>query len=108
MNKPYLTPSELRAWISGAGGRRFVLTVGAGIVDTILLCIGRISESGYLQLTAWTVAVYIAGHTIEQVKANATVQTPDDPGSSAASDDGIRGVRVPAGGKAASGSKSSK
>lgn len=56
-----MSPETLRSWIESAGGRRFLLTVGAGIVDTLLLVFGFLSEASYVQLTLGTVAVFIAG-----------------------------------------------
>lgn len=58
----------LRSLISAAGGRRFLMTVGAGLVDTALLIGGYISEQTYLTLTLATVAVYIGAGTYQKVQ----------------------------------------
>jgi len=52
------------------GGRRFLLTLGAGLVDTMLLVGGYIGEGSYVQLTVATVAVYIAANTHQKVKGS--------------------------------------
>lgn len=48
------------------GGTRFLITVGAGIMDTLLLVFGKIDPSTYMNLTMATVAVFIAGHTTDR------------------------------------------
>jgi hypothetical protein len=58
----------LRDLISAAGGRRFVLTVGAGVIHGFLLWFGKLTESGYVTLTVATVGAYIAGNTIQKIK----------------------------------------
>jgi len=51
------------------GGRRFLLTVGAGIVYTGLLIFGKLDITGYVTLQVATVAVYIGANTVQKVKA---------------------------------------
>ena len=51
------------------GGRRFVLTVGAGIVYTGLLVFGKLDATAYVTLQVATVAVYIGANTVQKVKA---------------------------------------
>lgn len=63
-----MTPNDLQSWMSAAGGRRFLLTVGAGIVHTLLLCFGILTEPNYVTLTIATVATYIAANTTQKVK----------------------------------------
>lgn len=55
-------------WIPAVGGRRFALTVGAGIVDTVLLWFGKLSESGYVTLTLATIAAYLGVNTTQKIK----------------------------------------
>ena len=57
--------SPLTAW----GGRRFLLTVGAGIVYTLLRLIDKLDITGYVTLQVATVAVYIGANTVQKVKA---------------------------------------
>jgi hypothetical protein len=53
----------LRDLISAAGGRRFLMTVGAGIVNSFLVMHGDISMEIYRDLTLGTVAAYIVANT---------------------------------------------
>lgn len=62
---------HMQAW----GGRRFLVTVGAGLVDAVLLWAGKLSDGGYVTVTLATVAVYIGANTYqkrEQIKAGNT------------------------------------
>jgi hypothetical protein len=58
----------LRDFICAAGGRRFVMTIGAGLVHTALLVTGYVTEQTYLTLTLATVATYIGASTYQKVK----------------------------------------
>jgi hypothetical protein len=60
--------AQVRDWISALGGRRFVLTVGAGLVHTILLWFGKITGDQFVLLTTSTVAVYIGASTYQKSK----------------------------------------
>lgn len=52
--------------IARCGGRRFFLTLGCGIVNTLLLMGGYLGEQSYVTLTIATVAVYIGGNTYQK------------------------------------------
>jgi hypothetical protein len=52
------------------GGRKFVLTMGCGIVSTILLWFGKLTSADFVMITSFTIGAYIAGGTIENVKFN--------------------------------------
>lgn len=52
--------------ISRCGGRRFVMTIGAGLVNTLLLMCGYIGEQSYVTLTIATVAAYIGANTVQK------------------------------------------
>lgn len=56
---PYQHVEALR---EALGGRRFLLTVGAGIVNTLLLAHGLLPAAVYETLTMMTVGFYIAGN----------------------------------------------
>lgn len=60
-----VTPDIFWRWV---GGRRFTLTVGAGLVHTLLLWFGKISGEQFVMLTASTVAVYIGANTYQKSK----------------------------------------
>lgn len=57
---------ELRAALDAiSGDEKFLMTLGAGIVNTALLVLGYLDQPNYVSLTQWTVCVYIAGKTYE-------------------------------------------
>ncbi len=60
-----MTHDTFWRWI---GGRRFALTVGAGIVHTLLLLLDKLSGEQFVMLTMGTVAVYIGGNTYQKVQ----------------------------------------
>jgi len=67
-----VTPDLFWKW---TGGTRFVMTVGAGLVDTMLLLLGKLTGEQYVMLTMGTVAVYIgaAAHSRAKEVENAQV-----------------------------------
>lgn len=52
------------------GGRRFVLTLGCGIVCTALVYLGKIDGMVYRDIIIGTVGLYIGGNTWEAIKAS--------------------------------------
>ena len=63
-----MTPTAIREYIAAFGGRRFLLVVGAGLIDSILFFLGILSESGYTTLTLATVGAYISANVVQKVK----------------------------------------
>lgn len=61
-----MSPARLHSWIEAAGGRRFLLALGCGAVNSVLLVAGYLSENGYVQLILGTVAAFIAGATLRR------------------------------------------
>lgn len=61
-----MKPEELRTWISAAGGRRFLMCMGAHAVNTALFVFGVMSENGYLMTFGGTVAAYIGASTYQK------------------------------------------
>lgn len=51
-----MTPEIFWRWL---GGTRFTMTVGAGIVDTGLVLLDKLTGDQYVTLTLATVAVFI-------------------------------------------------
>lgn len=57
------------------GGRRFILTVGCGLVCSVLLWFGKLTDGSFTTIILGTVAVYIAANTTQkhaQIRAGAT------------------------------------
>lgn len=62
-------PQYVKGWLDAiSGDEKFVMTLGAGVVDTLLLIFGFLDQSNYVILTMGTVATYIAGKTYENVQ----------------------------------------
>lgn len=66
--------SRVAEWVPSLGGRRFLLTVGSGLMNVLLLLIGKISQETYLTITLATTAVYIGANTYQKSKG-----VPDEP-----------------------------
>jgi len=66
-----VTPKEFIAWREALGGRRFLLTLGSGLVNTGLVIASRISEDIFQNLILGTVGAYILGATYQTVKNHA-------------------------------------
>jgi uncharacterized membrane protein YeaQ/YmgE (transglycosylase-associated protein family) len=58
------------------GGKRFALTIGAGIVSSLLLWFGKVASGDYAMIVLGTVGAYIAGSTMQQI--NLEKQTKKD------------------------------
>lgn len=54
--------------LTHTGGRRFVMTMGCGVVCTILVWFAKIDGSIFRDVIIATVAVYIGGNTYQKVK----------------------------------------
>jgi hypothetical protein len=58
-----MTAATFWYWV---GGRRFVLTVGSGLVNTILLWFGKLDTMVFRDLILGTVGVYLTSATIQK------------------------------------------
>lgn len=62
----------LRLWLEAiSGDEKFLMTLGAGVINTALLVLGYLSQENYVTLTQWTVCVYIAGKTYQDATSKA-------------------------------------
>ena len=61
----------MNALIPAIGGRRFIMTMGCGIVCTFLVWFGKIDGAIFRDVLIATVAVYIGGNTYQKVKETA-------------------------------------
>ena len=53
------------------GGRRFLMTMGCGVATTALQWFGKLDPAGstYALVIVGTVGVFIAGNTVQKIKA---------------------------------------
>jgi predicted metal-binding transcription factor (methanogenesis marker protein 9) len=85
------TPSNIRNWFAAFGGRRFVLSLGAGICTTLLAWYAKITPEIYRDVVLGTVGLYIAGNTVQKVKesvSDTTVQVAEITGEAPVTIDG--------------------
>lgn len=54
--------------LTAIGGRRFLLTLGCGIVSSILVWHAKISDTVFATVIIATVGAYITGNTFQKVK----------------------------------------
>ena len=76
----YLTPENIGRWLSSFGGRRFLLSLGAGVASSFLVWFEKISDEIYRDVVLATVAAYITGNTfqkIRQTNSQTTVQVAE-------------------------------
>jgi hypothetical protein len=60
----------IRQAIEVSGGRRFLVTVGAGVMTSFLQYVGKLDPAGstYALVIIGTVGAYIAGNTTQKLK----------------------------------------
>lgn len=64
-----MNPEIIRRWISALGGRRFLLTIGASGIHTLMFATtDRLSEQGYLTIFGATVGAYLISSTVQKVQ----------------------------------------
>lgn len=60
--------AKLKEWLDAiAGDEKFIMVVGAGLVNTALLWFGKIDQVNYVTLTNLTIVAYITGRAVESV-----------------------------------------
>lgn len=57
----------MRGLLDSAGGRKFVLALGAGVVSSVLVWFGKITPDAYSTVILATVAAYIVGNVGQKV-----------------------------------------
>lgn len=59
----------MRALLEGLGGRRFIATIGAGAVTSLLQWFGKLDPSGttYAIVIIGTVGAFVTGNTTQKV-----------------------------------------
>ena len=70
-----MTP-KIRAALEQSGGRRFLMTLGAGCVASFLVWFSKITSGDWAMVTIATVATYIGGNTYQ--KRTATTKEEAD------------------------------
>jgi hypothetical protein len=63
-----MEPSRVAEWLEALGGRRFLLVLGCGVVNAILVWFGKITSSDFVLVTSATVSVFIAGNAYQKTK----------------------------------------
>jgi hypothetical protein len=54
--------------LESIGGRRFIMTIGCGVVSTVLVCFGKISGGEFVTLVTLTIVPYIGFNTHAKIK----------------------------------------
>ena len=60
--------------LTAIGGRRFIMTMGCGMACTVLVWFAKIDPPIFRDIIIATVAVYIAGNTVQKIKATSQEQ----------------------------------
>lgn len=61
-----MTAQQLHEWLDAAGGRRFIMTMSAGFVSTVLFIFGKLTQEHYMALQMGTVVAYLAANNHEK------------------------------------------
>lgn len=70
-------PTYLKSWLDAVTGHeKFLLVVGAGIINGIFLACGILTETGYLSVLAGTIVTYIGAKTYENTRPGVDNATP--------------------------------
>jgi len=59
----------IRDVIESAGGRRFLLALSTNLITAVLVLADKVSDTVYATVIIATVGGYIAGNTLQKVKA---------------------------------------
>lgn len=61
-----MNPETVSAWIAALGGRRYLMCMGASLVNSGLFAAQILSEAGYLTTFMATVGAYITASGIQK------------------------------------------
>ena len=62
-------PAYIKSWLDAIqGDEKFIIVVGAGLVNTLLLIGHFVDQSTYATMFSITVGAYITGKTVENVQ----------------------------------------
>jgi hypothetical protein len=68
-----MTPEKFWHWV---GGRRFLLTVGSGLVNTLLRWFDKIDQMVFRDLIIATVGSYLTATAVQKWKEAKSVEAP--------------------------------
>jgi len=66
----------IRDVIESAGGRRFLLALSTNLITAVLVLADKVSDTVYATVIIATVGAYIAGNTLQKVKAPENSEWP--------------------------------
>jgi len=69
----------IRDVIESAGGRRFLLALSTNLITAVLVLADKVSDTVYATVIIATVGAYIAGNTLQKVKAPENSEWPSKP-----------------------------
>lgn len=72
----YFTLDNLRKVIEALGGRRFILSCGAGVITSVLVWYAKITPEVYRDVILGTVGLYIAGNTFQKTRSTNAAEVP--------------------------------
>lgn len=70
-----MKPEQVTAWINGFGGRRFLMTMCAGVTSTILFILHQLTQGNFMILQEGTILMYLAANN-QQKTVEAKNGTP--------------------------------
>ena len=59
---------DVAEWLEALGGRRFLLVIGCGLVNSLLVWFGKITSGDFVLVTTATVGVFIAGNAYQKTR----------------------------------------
>jgi hypothetical protein len=64
-----MTPAAVNSWIVGLGGRRYLLTIGASAIHSLIfVATDKLSEGGYLTMMGMTIGAYLTANTMQKLQ----------------------------------------